>query len=189
MRNNGTLLRGMYVPGSVLSTTPVHGPRVVPAILGDRSFCWHSLAHEWERCISLPKATHRRVAELGQQARLSGPRDLILNYDTGLALLCAKPWVRSFTHSLFAFCGHVFRTSNSDLCGTRACAHIRDVFNFIFMHPWHMEVPRPGVESEHLDPLTHCTELGIKPVLPQRRLWILTCCAIAETPKLKKNFF
>ena len=44
---------------------------------------------------------------------------------------------------------------------------------FLWPHPWHMEVPGPGIEPEPQlsltpDTLTHCTGLGIEPVPPQQ---------------------
>ena len=64
---------------------------------------------------------------------------------------------------------------------------------FIFwLYPRHMEVPRPGIESEPqlqptptgaatLDLLTHCTGLGIKPVPPERQARSLTQCTTVGT--------
>lgn len=66
------------------------------------------------------------MAELGQESRPSGPRDLILNHDTGLALLC-QARVRSFTHVLswYAVASRQEEADwgfHSDLCDTKVCA-------------------------------------------------------------------
>ena len=65
-------------------------------------------------------------------------------------------------------------------------------FFFLWPHPWHMEVPRPGTESKlqlrarpqcgNIRSLSHSTGPGTEPTIPQRQPdGSLIPCAIVET--------
>ena len=118
--------------------------------------------------------------ELGSPQRpyLTRAVDREVSFHPGVRLLesnlalAQEAWLRFFCTSL-----NLISKMQMMLSILKGCGFL--FVCFLWLYPWHMEVPRPGTKYElHLQPtyaaamavpdlLTYCTGLGIEPVPPQ----------------------